>query len=139
MRCERRNCISSLPRRDRALAAGAAARGPAREMMRMVRTLSTSMAADAEESGAVLLVRANEREVLVWIVLVLSVVLPSGVSASTLRAVQGPTERWGLAAERFSAGDLRPVHLGVMPRELALLGDAMSRVGNTLRSLVQEA
>ena len=132
------HALGDLGRRERALAAGVTARGPASEMMRMVRTLSTSMAADAEESGAVLLVRANEREVLVWIVLVLSVVLAAGVSAATLRSVQVPTERLGLAAERFSAGDLRPVHLGVMPRELALLGDAMSRVGTTLRSLVQD-
>jgi len=132
------HALEDLGRRARAAAAGAAAREPANEMMRLVRTLSTSMATEAEQGGAALLVRANEREVLVWIVLLLSVVLAAGVSAATLRSVQAPTERLGLAAERFSTGDLRPVHLGTMPRELALLGDAMSRVGVTLRSLVQE-
>ena len=132
------HALADLGRREGALAAGVTAREPAGEMMRLVRTLSTNMAAEVEQSGAALLVRANERELLVWIVLVLSVVLAAGVSAATLRSVQVPTERLGLAVERFSAGDLRPVHLGVMPRELAVLGDAMSRVGTTLRSLVQE-
>ncbi|MBI4419768.1 MAG: hypothetical protein HY560_03010, partial [Gemmatimonadetes bacterium] len=121
------HALADLGRGERALAAGIAAREPAAELMRLVRSLSTSMATEVERSGAALLVRANEREVLVWIVLVLSVVLAAGVSAATLRSVQIPTEQLGLAVERFSAGDLRPVHLGAMPEELAVLRDAMSR------------
>ena len=73
-----------------------------------------------------------------WVVLVLSIVLAGGVSLVTMRSVQVPTERLGLAVQRFSQGDLRPVYLGAMPHELQVLGDAMSRVGTQLRALVQE-
>jgi methyl-accepting chemotaxis protein len=132
------HALRDLGRAPEAQTAGAAAREPATEMMRLVRSLSANLSAEAERGGAALLVRADERELLVWVVLVLSIVLAGGVSLATMRSVQAPTERLGLAVQRFSEGDLRPVHLGAMPRELAMLGDAMSRVGTRLRSLVQE-
>jgi methyl-accepting chemotaxis protein len=132
------HALRDLGRDQRAQAAVAAAREPASQMMRLVRSLSATLGAQAEQGGAALLVRADERELLVWVVLALSIVLAGGVSIVTLRSVEVPTERLGLAVQRFSAGDLRPIHLGTMPRELAVLGDAMSRVGTQLRSLVQE-
>ena len=132
------HALRDLGRSARAQDALATAREPAAQMMRLVRTLSANLSAEAEQGGTALLVRADERELLVWVVLVLSIVLAGGISLVTLRSVEVPTERLGLAVQRFSAGDLRPIHLGAMPRELAVLGDAMSQVGTQLRSLVQE-
>lgn len=132
------HALRDLGRDQRAQAAVGAAREPATQMMRLVRSLSANLSAQAEQSGTALLVRADERELLVWVVLALSIVLAGGISVVTLRSVEVPTERLGLAVERFSAGDLRPIYLGTMPRELAVLGDAMSRVGTQLRSLVQD-
>ncbi len=132
------HALLDLGRRERALAAAAAARVPATEMMRLLRALSTDQSARAEQSGVTLLSRANEREMLVWVVLVLSIVLAGGITVATIRSVAEPTGRLGQAAQRFGKGDLRPVHLGTMPRELSVLGDAISHVGTQLRALVQE-
>jgi methyl-accepting chemotaxis protein len=132
------HALLDLGRHERALAAAAAARAPATEMMRLLRALSTDESARAEQSGVTLLARANEREMLVWVVLGLSIVLASGITVATIRSVTEPAERLGRAAQRFGQGDLRPVHLGAMPRELADLGNAISHVGTRLRALVQE-
>ncbi len=132
------HALADLGRRERALAVVSHAREPATDMMRLVRSFSTEQSSLTEQRSAVLLARANERELLVWVVLALSIVLALGVSLATMRSVQVPTERFGLAVQRFSEGDFRPVHLGAMPFELATLGDAIGRVGTRLRALVQE-
>ena len=132
------HALLDLGRHERALAAAGAARVPATEMMRLLRALSTDQSARAEQAGAGLLASANEREMLVWLVLGLSIVLAGGITLATIRSVTEPTDRLGQAAERFGTGDLRPVYLGAMPRELSTLGDAISHVGTRLRALVQE-
>jgi methyl-accepting chemotaxis protein len=84
------------------------------------------------------LARASQRELLIWAVLALSVIVATGISLATLRSVQVPVERLGLAAQQYSEGDFRPIRLGEMPRELATLGEAMGQVGARLRGLVGE-
>src|SRR5206468_1005855 len=42
------------------------------------------------------------------------------------------------AAERFGAGDLRPVTTGRMPREFRVLADALQQMGDRLRRIVGE-
>ena len=132
------HALLALGRREQALAAAVGARVPATEMMRLLRALSTDQSVRAEQTGAGLLARANERELLVWVVLGLSIVLAGGISVATIRSVTEPTERLGQAARRFGTGDLRPVHLGTMPRELSALGEAIGHVGTRLRGLVQD-
>jgi methyl-accepting chemotaxis protein len=132
------HALVDLGRHDRALAAIPAARQPATEMMRLLRALSTDQSTRADQAGATLLAQANDRELFVWVVLALTLVLAGGISAATIRSVTRPTERLGQAAQRFGEGDLRPVHLGTMPKELAALGNAISDVGTRLRALVQD-
>lgn len=132
------HALADLGRRDRALAAGAAVREPAVAMMDSVRRLAANLGAAAEQRGSRLLARASERELLVWAVLALSVIVAAGISLATLRSVQVPVERLGLAAQQYSEGDFRPIRLGDMPRELATLGEAMGQVGARLRELVSQ-
>lgn len=132
------HALADIGRRELALAALGAARGPATEMMLRVRTFSATQAARAQATGRRILVTARQRELVVWAVLAVSLVLGVAVSVATVRSVERPTVRLGAAAGRFSEGDLRPVTLGVMPRELAGLGDAMSRIGTRLRAVVAD-
>lgn len=130
------HALADLGRRERALAAAAAVREPATEMMDLVRRLASSLGAAAEQRGNRLLAQANQRELFVWALLAFSVIVATGISLATLRSVQVPVERLGLAAQQYSEGDFRPIRLGEMPRELAALGEAMGQVGARLRELV---
>ncbi len=132
------HALADLGRRDRALAAGAAVRESAVAMMDLVRRLASNLGVAAEQRGSRLLARASQRELLVWAVLALSIIVATAISLATLRSVQVPVERLGLAARQYSEGDFRPIRLGEMPRELATLGEAMGQVGARLRELVGE-
>jgi Methyl-accepting chemotaxis protein len=54
----------------------------------------------------------------------------------TVRMVDRPLTQLIGAAERFGAGDLRPLRLGEMPTELERLSRAMDDMGGRLRSVV---
>jgi len=69
-------------------------------------------------------------------VLTLLVVAGGVLSFYTLRWVEGPLGRLVTAAERFGAGDLRPVTTGRMPREFRVLADALQQMGDRLRRIV---
>lgn len=132
------HALADVGRRAEARAALDVARGPADEMMRLVRTFASARAAGARETGRTLLATTRQRELVVWLVLAVSIVLGTAVSVATVRSVERPTVRLGAAAARFSEGDLRPVALGHMPRELATLADAMGQIGTRLRGVVAD-
>src|SRR6185295_1890723 len=81
---------------------------------------------------------AREREILLWLVLIATIVVGAIVGVFTLRWVEGPLVRLVTAAERFGSGDLRPVTTGRMPREFQVLADAMRHMGERLRGIVSE-
>lgn len=132
------HALADLGRRQQARAALDVARGPADEIMRLVRNFASAQAARARETGRNLVATAHQREVVVWIVLAVSLVLGTAVSVATVRSVERPTVRLGAAASRFSEGDLRPVSLGPMPLELATVADAMGQIGTRLRAVVAD-
>lgn len=132
------HALADLGRRQQARAALDVARGPADEIMRLVRNFASAQAARARETGRNLVATAHQREVVVWIVLAVSLVLGTAVSVATVRSVERPTVRLGAAASRFSEGDLRPVSLGQMPLELATVADAMGQIGTRLRAVVAD-
>jgi len=103
-----------------------------------VRELSTRQADRASVAGERLARIAREREILLWLVLVTTIVVGAVVGAFTLRWVEDPLVRLVTAAERFGSGDLRPVTTGRMPREFQVLADAMRQMGERLRSIVSE-
>ncbi|UCG88623.1 MAG: methyl-accepting chemotaxis protein [Gemmatimonadota bacterium] len=127
-----------LGRRSDALAGAQLAREQASEMLRLLSLLSASQGARAEATARSLEQAATDRELLVWTTLVASVLIAAAIAVATLRSVERPMARLAAAAQRFGSGDLRPVALGAMPAELAQLGDAMYRLGGSLRTLVGE-
>jgi len=127
-----------LGRRGDAQSGARLARERATEMLRLVGLLSTSQSVGAETTANSLEQAATDREMLVWTVLAASVLIAVAIGVATLQSVERPLTRLAAAARRFGDGDLRPVALGGMPSELATLGDAMDRLGGTLRTLVTE-
>jgi methyl-accepting chemotaxis protein len=127
-----------LGRRSEAAAAAALVREPVTELTREVRALSTRQADRASVAGERLARIAREREILLWLVLLTTIVVGAVVGAFTLRSVEGPLMRLVTAAERLGSGDLRPVTTGRMPREFQVLADAMRQMGERLRSIVAE-
>ncbi len=127
-----------LNRRPEGLAAAAGARDPAGELMRLVRDFATVQRARTENTARNLQAAADDRRLLVWTVLAVSVLLAVGVGIATLRSVQQPLLRLEAAATRFGDGDLRPFDLGNVPGELQALSHAIGQIGARLRSLIAE-
>jgi methyl-accepting chemotaxis protein len=127
-----------LGRRDAAAAAAAKVREPVIELTRLVRELSARQSDRATAAGLRLGRLARERELLLWLVLIGTLIVGAVVGALTLRWVEGPLVRLVVAAERFGSGDLRPVTTGRMPREFQVLADAMRHMGERLRGIVSE-
>jgi methyl-accepting chemotaxis protein len=127
-----------LGRREAALATAARARAPAEDLLDDVREFGTQQRLRAERTATALQQTANDRRLLVWTVLAACIFIGVGIAVATLRWVARPLDRLEAAARRFADGDLRPVNLGAMPRELEDLAAAMERVSTTLRTLVAD-
>jgi methyl-accepting chemotaxis protein len=125
--------------RDRdAQARAAAVRAPSAELMGLVRDLSGRQADKAAQAAQRLAGLAARRELFLWVVLAAFIALGVIVSVLTLRSVEGPLARLVTAAERFGAGDLRPVTTGTMPQEFEVLAVALRETGDRLRGIVRE-
>ncbi len=127
-----------LYRRARAESGASIARARATELMQLVRQFSAVQGTRARAISNSLEQTAADRQMLVWAVLVASICIGTAVGVTTLRSVEYPLARLAAAAERFGDGDLRPVSIGQLPEELAGLGNAMDKLGDTLRELVAE-
>src|SRR5947199_198156 len=128
--------LRDLGRDQEAVARAAAVRPQAAELTRLVRDLSRRQAQNAAKAAGRLTSDAGDRERKLWIGVAALVVLGFFLSRYTLQSVQGPLGRLVTAAERFGAGDLRPVTTGEMPREFRVLADAIQQMGNRLRQIV---
>jgi methyl-accepting chemotaxis protein len=115
-----------------------AVRAPVTELTRLVRELSARQSEKAGVVGERLTRLSREREILLWLVLIMTAIVGAIVGVFTLRWVEGPLVRLVTAAERFGSGDLRPVTTGRMPREFQVLADAMRLMGERLRGIVGE-
>jgi len=127
-----------LGRTREALALSAGVRAPVAELTRLVRELSARQSDKAVGVGQRLADLARQREIVLWLVLIATVIAGALVGVFTLRWVEGPLVRLVTAAERFGNGDLRPVTTGRMPREFQVLADAMRHMGERLRGIVSE-
>src|SRR4029077_19223654 len=127
-----------LGRDQEAVARATAVRPQVAELTRLVRDLSRRQAQQAAKAAELLTSDASDRERKLWVGVAALVVLGFFLSRYTLQSVQGPLGRLVTAAERFGAGDLRPVTTGDMPREFRVLAEAMQRMGDRLRQIVSE-
>ena len=108
------------------------------ELLLLVRGLSARQAEKAAQVADRLSLLAGRRQLFLWLVLAVFVALGAVASMLTVRSVEGPLSRLVTAAERFGAGDLRPVTTGAMPREFQVLAHALRDMAERLRSIVRE-
>ncbi len=132
------HALKDLGRDQEAVARAAAVRPQAAELTRLVRDLSRRQTQKAAQAAARLADDSRQRERKLLVLVVSLVVVGFFLSRYTLHSVEGPLSRLVTAAERFGAGDLRPVTVGEMPREFRVLADAMQRMGDRLRQIVGE-
>jgi len=132
------HALKDLGRDQEAAERAGAVRSQATELTRLVRDLSRRQAQKAARAAERLTADAADRERKLWAFVVALVVAGVFLSRYTLQSVQGPLARLVTAAERFGAGDLRPVTTGEMPREFRVLADAMQHMGDRLRRIVGE-
>src|SRR5881392_2438582 len=104
----------------------------------LVRDLSRRQAQKASKAAERLTAHASDRERKLWVFVVALVLGGFFLSRYTVQSVHGPLGRLVTAAERFGAGDLRPVTTGEMPREFRVLADAIQHMGDRLRQIVGE-
>jgi len=132
------HALADLGREREAMAQSAAVRPQAAEVTRLVRDLSSRQAAKAVQAAARLAEASRDRETALWILLVGIALVGFFLARWALLSVQGPLSRLVTAAERFGSGDLRPVTVGDMPREFAVLAEAMQQMAQRLRRIVGE-
>jgi methyl-accepting chemotaxis protein len=101
-----------------------------------VGALVAVQAAAASDRAGELASGSEERRTFVWLLFGLALLIGIWSAVYTVRAVVLPLRRLIEATERVGAGDLRPVDLGPMPKELGLLAAAVRRMSEGLRGVV---
>ncbi|MGE0351876.1 MAG: methyl-accepting chemotaxis protein [Gemmatimonadales bacterium] len=130
------HALADLGRTEQALAQAQAAEVPADSLVAMVRELTTTEARNALDRADVLQRRSRNRERLMIALLLVLIAAGIWTIIETRRQVKTPLRRLVAAAERFGAGDLRPVQLGNMPTELHQLALTLDAAGDRLRTVV---
>ncbi len=77
-----------------------------------------------------------QRRKIVWLLFTASLLVGIASAFTTVRAVLLPLRRLVRATERVGGGDLRPIDVGPMPRELGLLAAAVQTMSEGLRAIV---
>ncbi len=121
-----------------AVQAADSARALAATLITYLRDFTARQASTSEATGNVLVSMTRDREITMWLVLALAVMIGTAIMLATVQSMGLPLARLANFAHRLGTGNLRPVELGSMPRELEDLGTAMTQIGTHLRSLVIE-
>ncbi len=90
----------------------------------------------AAERATALASGSEKQRTWIWILFMIALIIGIWSAVTTVRNVILPLRRLVEATERVGAGDLRPLDLGPMPRELALLAAAVRRMSESLRAVV---
>jgi methyl-accepting chemotaxis protein len=129
--------FTDLGRADSARVAAEAARVPATRLTDDVQRLSESQAQAALRNQQRLQAETQERRTILWLLFFGAFTFGFGTVIVVVRSINRPLKRLVGAADRFGAGDLRPLDLGEMPDELARLAQALDRMRTRLRGLVE--
>ncbi len=132
------HALRDLGRNAEAQTRVGAVRASVAELIQLVRGLSARQAEKAGQVAERLALVAGRRQLFLWLVLAVFIALGAVASMLTVRSVETPLARLVTAAERFGAGDLRPVTTGAMPREFQVLAHAMRDMAERLRGIVRE-
>ena len=134
--------VAALARELEAASPGGAQPGERRRsviadsLLDEVRALLAVQESAASERDDRIQQASEQRHKIIW--LVFTVVLAVGVASAvvTVRSVVQPLRRLVRATERVGAGDLRPIDVGQMPKELGLLAAAVQKMSEGLRGIV---
>jgi methyl-accepting chemotaxis protein len=131
------HALKDLGRTGEAQARAGGAHAAVGQLVELVRSLAARQSEKAAQAADRLALLASRRELFLWLVLGVFLVLGAVASVLTLRSVEGPLVRLATAAERFGAGDLRPITSGAMPREFQMLANALRDMADRLRGIVR--
>ena len=130
------HALNDLGRTDDARRVADQARAPSDTLLGDVRALSLAQTTRSMARAADLQRQAEQRRQTLWILFFASFVIAVWIAFFTVRMVDRPLTMLIGSAERFGAGDLRPLRLGAMPSELERLSRAMDEAGGRLRKVV---
>ncbi len=105
-------------------------------LLHEVRALLAVQDAAATDRDVRLANASEHRRRVVWLLFAATLIAGIGSAVATVRAVTLPLQQLVRAAERVGTGDLRPIDVGPMPRELGLLASAVQRMSEGLRIVV---
>ncbi|MEO8138518.1 MAG: methyl-accepting chemotaxis protein [Gemmatimonadota bacterium] len=114
----------------------ARAGGTTDSLVAIVRTLNDQQASHALARAQALQDKASFFQKLIMLCALLALAVSVTAGIGLIRVVDRQLGRLIAAADRFGAGDLRPVMLGHMPEELARLARAMDDMSARLREVV---
>lgn len=115
----------------------ARAGGATDSLVGIVRALSDQQGRDALVRAEALQRKASLFQKLLVLCALLALIVGLTAGIGLIRVVDRQLGRLIAAADRFGAGDLRPVQLGQMPEELARLARAMDDMSGRLREVVE--
>jgi methyl-accepting chemotaxis protein len=131
------HALADVGRTDEARRMADRARAPADTMLSDVRALGLAQSNRSMSRADALRSQAAQRRSVLWGLFLISLLLGTLTSFWTVRSVDRPLSHLIGAAERFGAGDLRPISLGGgMPTEIERLARAMDDMGGRLRGVV---
>ncbi len=132
------HAYKDLGRDNEAKTSATAVLAPADSLTHLVRATAEQLALSARRDEQQLADVITRWQAYLYLGLGLAVGLTVLAAYSVLQAVERPLGRIVLAAERFGSGDLRPVTVGRMPREMQVLAHAMRGMGDRLRTIVAD-
>ncbi len=132
------HALADVGRPDAALAQARAAHVPADSLVHLVRGLTSGQAKDAMARAEMLRGQASRAEIVLGLIILCIIAGGLATIFITRQSVNVPLRRLVGSAERFGAGDLRPVQLGDMPTELNQLAMTLDSTGARLRTVVSE-
>ncbi|HWA15278.1 MAG TPA: HAMP domain-containing methyl-accepting chemotaxis protein, partial [Gemmatimonadales bacterium] len=130
------HALVDIGRQDEARLIAARAGTSTDSLVRLVRTLSDQQGKHALQRAASLQSQASTFQKLLIAGALLALATGVGAGVVLVRVVDRQMSRLTAAAERFGAGDLRPVQLNDMPEELERMARAMDDMASRLRGLV---
>ena len=113
--------LTDLGRPEEARAAAEQARAPATTLTEDVQRLSDSQSQSALRGQQELQQETQQRRTILWLLFSGALAFGLGTVVVVVRAIDLPLKKLVGAADRFGAGDLRPLDLGDMPTELGRL------------------
>jgi methyl-accepting chemotaxis protein len=129
--------LVDLGRLEEARTAADVARRPAIALVQDLQRLNRSQQSIAQQAQQRLRDASASRRTLLWVLVAAVIAIGLGTAYAVVRAIDAPLRRMVAAADRFGAGDLRPLDTGEMPTELALLAGALEAMRVRLRALVE--